>query len=382
MSGRGTGRLVTVRLGAAEAATAVRSAWDAGHAVLVLDPRAPDSEVDAVVSRMRPEAGVEPEVAAVVVTSGTAGLPKGVELTWDGLAASAAAVSAALEVAGDDRWLACLPLRYVAGLAVLGRAWATGTPVTVLHGFDVAAVAGADATLVSLVPTMFRRLRDAGADVGHFRRILLGGGPVAEKGPNVVATYGLTETWGGVVHDGHPLAGVELSLGEADEILVRAPMVMRGYRLAPEATAAAFSGDRWLRTGDAGTIDPDGRLRVVDRLGDLIITGGVNVAPSEVEAVLAQHPGVADVCVAGAPDPEWGERVVAHVVPRRRDSPPQLTDLRAFAAERLSGAKLPRELVLVDAVPRTPAGKPLRRLLRGRGGPVGGAGSAGSIGPT
>ena len=363
MSSHGTGRLVTVRRPAPEAAGEIRAAWDAGHAVLVLDPRAPESEVARIVGRMRPEAGVAPEVAAVVVTSGTSGAPKGVELTWDGLAASAAAISEALEIGAGDRWLACLPLHYVAGLAVVGRAWATGTPVTVLDGFDPAAVAGAGATLVSLVPTMLRRLWAAGADTSRFRRILLGGGPVRERGPNIVATYGLTETWGGVVHDGHPLAGVELRLGEGDEILVRAPMVMRGYRLAPAETAGAFAAGGWLRTGDAGTIDAGGRLRVVDRLRDLIITGGVNVSPSEVEGVLAGHPGVADVCVAGAADAEWGERVVAHVVPADPAQPPALEELRAFAGEQLSAAKLPRQVVIAVEIPRTAGGKPLRRLL-------------------
>ena len=353
-----------MRRPAPAAAEEIRAAWDAGDAVLVLDPRAPDSEVERIVGRMRPEAGVAPEVAAVVATSGTSGTAKGVELTWDGLAASSAAISEALEVGAGDRWLACLPLHYVAGLAVLGRAWAAGIPVTVLDGFDVGAVVAAgEATLVSLVPTMLRRLRAAGADTTRFRRILLGGGPVRERGPNIVATYGLTETWGGVVHDGHPLAGVELRIGDQDEILVRAPMVMRGYRLAPEATAAAFAAGGWLRTGDAGALDAGGRLRVVDRLRDLIITGGVNVSPSEVEAVLARHPGVADVCVAGAADAEWGERVVAHVVPADPRQPPALEELRAFAAGELSAAKLPREVVITAAIPRSAGGKPLRRLL-------------------
>ncbi|HVL05272.1 MAG TPA: AMP-binding protein [Acidimicrobiales bacterium] len=375
MSREGTGRLVTVRRPVPEAADRIRMAWDAGDAVLVLDPRAPDAEVERVVGRVRPDAGVAPEVAAVVVTSGTSGAPKGVELTWEGLAAASAAISEALEVdPARDRWLACLPLHHVAGLAVLGRAWLTGTPVTVLPRFDVAAVAAAagEATLVSLVPTMLRRLWDAGADTGRFRRILLGGGPVAERGPNIVATYGLTETWGGVVHDGWPLAGVELRIGDNDEILVRAPMVMRGYRLAPEETARAFAAGGWLRTGDAGTLEPEpeagvgagGRLRVVDRLRDLIITGGVNVSPSEVEGVLVGHPGVADVCVAGAADPEWGERVVAHVVPADAAKPPALEELRAFAADRLSAAKLPRQVVITAEIPRTAGGKPLRRLLR------------------
>lgn len=364
MSRDGTGRLIVVRRPPAEAAPEIRAAWEAGDAVLVLDPRAPEAEVERIVARVRPEAGVEPEVAAVVVTSGTSGVPKGVELTWDGLAASAAAISKALEVGPADRWLACLPLHHVAGLAVLGRAWVSGVPVTVVNGFDIATVAASDATLVSLVPTMLRRLWEAGADTGRFRRILLGGGPVRERGPNIVATYGLTETWGGVVHDGYPLAGVELAVGDGEEILVRAPMVMRGYRMDAEATVAAFTAGGWLRTGDAGTIDAGGRLRVVDRLRDLIITGGVNVSPSEVEAVLARHPRVADVCVAGAPDPEWGERVVAHVVPSDPTAPPALEELRAFAAEHLSAAKLPRQLRLATEIPRTPGGKPLRRLLR------------------
>jgi O-succinylbenzoic acid--CoA ligase len=367
MSRRGTGRLVAVRLPAPEAASRIRAAWDAGDAVLVFDPRAPQPEVDTILGRVRPEEGVEPHVAAVVVTSGTAGAPKGVELTWDGLASSAAAVGAALDIGPADRWLACLPLNYVAGLAVLGRAWATGTPVVVTDGFDVDTVAGTDATLVSLVSTMVRRLRTAGVDLHRFRRILLGGGPVREEGPNIVATYGMTETWGGVVHDGHPLNGVELAIGDGEEILVRAPMVMRGYRRAPEETRAAFTSDGWLRTGDAGTIDDGGRLRVVDRLRDLIVTGEVKVGPSEVEAVLIRHPGVADVCVVGAPDPEWGERVVAHVVPHDTVAVPTLAELRAFAGGSLSAAKLPRELVLTAAIPRTSGGKPVRRLLGGGG---------------
>ncbi|HEX3623014.1 MAG TPA: fatty acid--CoA ligase family protein [Acidimicrobiales bacterium] len=354
-----------VRLAPPAAAVQILRAWEARDAVLVLDPRAPQAEVERILEEVQPPAGVDPEVAAIAVTSGTAGRPKGVELTWDGLAASGRAIAAALDAGPGDRWLACLPLHYVAGLAVLGRAWVTGLPVTVHDGFDVARVAdaAAEATLVSLVPTMVRRLREAGFDLSRFRRILLGGGPVTETGPNLVATYGMTETWGGVVHDGHPLEGVELATGDRAEILVRTPTIMRGYRLSPQQTAAAFTADGWFRTGDAGTIDADGRLRVIDRLRDLVISGGVNVGPSEVEAVLAGHPGVADVCVAGAPDAEWGERVVAHVVPADPEAPPTLADLRDFAAGALSAAKLPRELVLIDAVPRTPGGKPLRRLL-------------------
>jgi O-succinylbenzoic acid--CoA ligase len=166
-----------------------------------------------------------------------------------------------------------------------------------------------------------------------------------------------------VVHDGRPLSGTEVGLAEDGEVLVRGPMVMRGYRLRPDLTTAAFTADGWLRTGDAGTWLHDGRLQVLDRLTDMVITGGVNVSPSEVEAVLVTHAAVADVAVVAGPDAEWGQRVVACVVPADAASPPTLAELRAFAADRLSAAKLPRQLVVVASVPRTAGGKPRRRLL-------------------
>jgi O-succinylbenzoic acid--CoA ligase len=295
-----------------------------------------------------------------------------------GLRVSARAVSDALGAGPGDRWLCCLPVHHVAGLVILGRAWSTSVPCSVQRRFDAAAVASVasdgGATLVSLVPTMVRRLLDAGADLGRFRRVLVGGaalGPdlaerVRRAGASAVTTYGLTETWGGVVHDGHALDGVEIRLGHCDEILVRGPMVMAGYRLRPDETAEVLDGGGWLRTGDVGAVDEQGRLRVVDRRRDLVITGGVNVSPSQVEAVLAHHPDVADVCVGGCADTEWGERVVAYVVPRDRVVPPTLEALRAFARSSLAAADLPRELRLIAAIPRTPGGKPLRWLLAQR----------------
>ena len=355
--------LTTVRAAAPDAAAAILEAWDGGRAVLVLDPRAPEPEIEGIRARLRPDAGVASDVAAVVATSGTTGEPKGVELTWAGLRASAEGVTEAVAAGPGDRWLCCLPLHHVGGLAVLARSWATGVPVTVLPRFDVDRVASAAATLVSLVPTMANRLVDAGVDLGRFRRVLVGGGPSEVVPGPVTRTYGLSETWGGVVHEGHALPGVEVAIGPGDEILVRGDVVMRGYRLAPEETAAAFTADGWLRTGDAGFLGDDGLLRVVDRLRDLVITGGVNVSPTEVERVLAAHPAVSDVCVTGAPDPDWGERVVAFVVPREGVEPPSLGELRAFGAERLSAPKLPRQVVAIEAVPRTPGGKPRRRRL-------------------
>jgi o-succinylbenzoate---CoA ligase len=392
--------LLAVVLPRPAAAEAVARAWEAGEAVCPLDPEAPAPELKRALAAARPTRlldrdgrsrlpggePVEPGTAAVVATSGTGGTPKVVELGMDAVRVSALASSTALGAGPGDRWLCCLPLHGVAGLAVLARAWHTGVPVEVHQRFDPAAVAAAAgrATLVSLVPTMLRRLLAAGDGPAGFRRILLGGGPLpadllqaaAAAKVGLVRTYGLTETFGGVVHDGHPLDGVELSVGgsgglkdrppvEGDndgEIQVRGPMLFRRYRGDPARTAAVLR-DGWLRTGDLGRLEPDGRLVVLGRREDLVISGGVKVHPVEVEAVLAAHPAVAEAAVAGRPDPEWGQRVAAFVVPRDPADPPTLAELRAFALERLAAAKAPRELVLLPALPRGPSGKLLRRLL-------------------
>lgn len=390
------GPLVAVILPPSEAVAVFTRAWEAGQAVLPLDPRAPAAEISRQLDELRPTHLVDATgtairndgtpvaagVAAVVATSGTTGAPRGVELTAEGLRASAAAVGAALDIGPGDRWLSCLPVHHVAGLGVVARAWASGVPATVVDRYDADAVAtategrgGARATLVSLVPTVVGRAvgdRQAAAGLRRFRHILVGGAPLApdvragaaREGLSITATYGMTETWGGVVHDGQPLAGVEVRCDQAvGEIEIRGPMTMRGYRFRPDDTAAAFTIDGWYRTGDAGRWD-GGRLVVVDRLRDLVLTGGVSVSPGDVEAVLALHPGVADVCVTGVPDPEWGERVVAYVVPADAADPPELADLRRFASGHLAAAKLPREVVVTTEIPRTGGGKSLRRLLR------------------
>jgi o-succinylbenzoate---CoA ligase len=372
------------------AAGAIIQAWEAGRAVLPLDPAAPAPATRRLLDVSRPTHLVDAdgrrrlpggrpvaaEVAAVVATSGTAGTPKAVELTAAGLRAASLATSAALGAGPGDRWLACVPLHGVAGLAIVARSWHTGVPLTVQDGFDEALVeeaAGHGATLVSLVPTMLRRLLAAGSDLRAFRRILLGGGPVppdlltrtAELELGVVTTYGLTETCGGVVHNGHPLDRVTLAVGgpgDEGEIRIRGPMVMRGYHDDQAATDAALRGG-WLHTGDQGRLAPNGRMLLLGRRDDLIISGGVNVHPVEVERVLAGHPGVHDVAVAGAPDPEWGQRVVAFVVPAQPADPPSLDQLRGFVRQRLAAAEAPRELVLVAELPRSPSGKLLRRRL-------------------
>lgn len=397
MSGPGESQLVLVDLPPRQAADEVRRAWDRGDAVAVVDPRAPRARLEEMVEALQPArvvgtsgsvplpAGrpVPGDVAAVVSTSGTTAEPRRVLLTRTALSASATAVSAALGVAPDDRWLACVPLHYVAGLAIVARSYFCHTAMTVHPAFDIGAVsASADAgrgdrcTLVSLVPTMLGRLLDAGAPVQRFRRILLGGAPIppslreraAAAGARIVTTYGLSETGGGCVHDGEPLAGVEITLSADGEILVRGNVVMRGYHRDQAATERAFTKDGRLRTGDLGRLDPDGRLKVVDRLKDVIITGGVKVSPVGVESVLAGHPLVRDVVVVGQPDEEWGEAVVAFVVPRSELERPTLPDLRRFAADRLTAAELPRRLRYVATLPRSSSGKVLRRQLRQAGG--------------
>ena len=340
---------------------ALQRAWDEGDAVLPIDMRLPVPAIDRLVDSMRLGDPVEDGDALIVATSGTSGEPKGVVLTHDAITASASATSQRLGVDPSlDCWLACLPLAHVGGLSVVTRALATGTRLVVHDGFDAAAVdrsATSDGvTLVSLVATALRRI-----DPSRFRTIVLGGAaPPSGLPPNVVTTYGMTETGSGVIYDGEPLEGVEVRVDARGEILLRGPMLFRAYRDGTDLKDA----DGWFATGDLGEIDSTtGRLGVFGRSGDLIITGGENVWPEPVEAILVSQAGVADVAVVGRTDDEWGQRVVAVVVPTDPTRPPALDTLRAVVQERIGPWAAPRDLELVDSIPRTPLGKVRRRDL-------------------
>jgi O-succinylbenzoic acid--CoA ligase len=349
------------------------AAWDAGNAVAPLDRRLAPPARESLLEMLRPAWVVTPrgreprpgsmEVdhgdAVVMATSGSTGEPKGAVLTHAAVEASARATSARLGIDPvRHSWLACLPLSHVGGLSVVTRALLTGTAVHVLDGFhldEVISTAGPDVA-VSLVPTALARL-----DAATFYKVLLGGSaPPPFLPTNVVTTYGMTETGSGVVYDGLPLPGVRISLSPSSEVLLRCPMLLRAYRDG----SVPLDESGWFRTGDAGHFDADGRLLIDGRLSDMIITGGEGIWPAPLERILAQHPGVADVAVSSRPDPEWGERVVACVVPADNRTPPGLTELRALVRDQLAAYAAPKELVILPELPRTSIGKLRRDVLR------------------
>ena len=348
----------------------VRHEWDAANAVLVVDQRLPDtarrelirglgvhSVVDAT-GRTLIDRAAEPMNdgdAVVIATSGTSGSPKGVIHTHAGLRSASLASSAALRTGAEAHWLACLPLAHIGGFGVLTRAWHTGAQLTIHDGFDPDAVTTSDATHVSLVATAMARI-----DTTMFRHILLGGArPPATVADNVTVTYGLTESCGGVVYNRRPIPGVSVDIAPDGEVLLRGPMIMSRYR--NPGLKSPVDSDGWLHTNDIGRFD-DGLLHVDGRRGDMIITGGENVWPDSVERVLSRHPLIAECAVAGVDDPEWGQRVVAWVV-KHGDVIPVLEDLRDFVTESLPRFCAPRQLVVVDSLPRTSLGKVLRRAL-------------------
>ena len=359
------------------------------HGVLLLgaiavpvDPRAPADQVaarlqdcslvvDGDPAQLGPEGGVgalderhDLDATAVIVhTSGSSGAGTPVALTYGNWLWSALGSGAALGVAGDERWLCCLPLTHVGGLSILMRSVVYGTHASVHDRFDLDTVIAtlrdpAGPTLVSLVPTTLTRLLDAGLrEPPALRWALLGGAPAgpalleraAAAGIPVAATYGMTEACSQIATFGVPLFCTSVQIAPSGEILVCGPTV------SPDAGSV-------LHTGDCGELGRNGRLVVTGRIADTIITGGENVLPQEVESVLEAHPRVAEAAVHGQPDPQWGEAVVAMVV-LRAPGTVTLEELEAWCRERLAPHQRPKVVRLVAALPRTDSGKLRRSAL-------------------
>lgn len=336
---------------------------------------------------------------AIIYTSGTTGQPKGAIITYGMQWWNAIGSALNLGHAPDDRWLACLPLFHIGGLSILIRSIIYGIGVIVHEHFDAAAVNRSiredGVTMISVVAVMLQRMLDAQPDGDYppaLRCVLLGGGPApyplleecAHRHIPVVQTYGLTESCSQAVtlapgdalrklgSAGRPLLpvqlrvmgdGLEMPAGEPGEIYLRGPTITPGYADRPEATARAFH-DGWLATGDIGYLDGEGYLYVLDRRADLIISGGENIYPAEIESALLSHPDVAEAGVRGQPDAQWGQVPVAFVH-MRADSAVTSDELLAYIGQRLARYKLPRIIHLVGPLPRTSSGKLLRRALEG-----------------
>lgn len=355
----------------------------AGALVVPIDLRLTEAErpeVDVLVDSpapLAPHADAAPrdehdldDPAILVHTSGTTSAPKPIRLTYGNWLWSALGSAVALGVDPDERWLCTLPLSHVGGLSILLRSAIYGTTAVVHERFETQRVLEVlqqpdGPTVVSLVPTTLARLLDAGLErPPALRWALLGGAPLppaliarAEAaGVPVAPTYGLTEACSQVATAGVPLFCTRVELDPADgEILVSGPT------LSPDARTG---DDGRLRTGDLGAFDDDGLLRIVGRKADTIVTGGENVAPAEVEAVLEAHPGVLEAAVTARPDDEWGEAIVALIRPRDPLAPPVEADLRAHCAAHLARFKLPKAYIMrTDPLPRTPSGKLVRRGL-------------------
>ena len=307
-------------------------------------------------------------VPLLISTSGSTGQAKRVVLSRAAIVASVEASARRLESRGQ--WVLALPSWYVAGVQVICRSLLAGHGPLVVDRLDFASVDRSSADrLTSLVPTQLHRLLDQPAQVEALRAmhtILLGGGPIdpalrarAEaEGLRLVATYGASETAGGCVYDGMPLDGVALAIAADGRLRIGGPTVFDGYDGDPALTAETLV-DGWFLTSDTGRLDEDGRLHVLGRIDEIVISGGVNVPLPAVAARLRDHPEVEAVEVLGVPDEEWGTRVVAFVVSTR----PRAA-LRAWVAEVHPRAWAPQQVVPLPELPVLPNGKVDRQALK------------------
>jgi O-succinylbenzoic acid--CoA ligase len=309
----------------------------------------------------------------VIETSGSTGTPKRVVLARRALVASATATAVRLGETGP--WLLALPATYVAGVQVIVRSLLAGhEPVEVGAALPAAVERAGAPAFLSLVPTQLRRHLAVPSDVEALRSlhtVLLGGGPIdpglrreaEDAGIHVVATYGSSETGGGCVYDGYPLDGVSLDVTDG-RIRIAGPLLFEGYLDDPALTAQALVGG-WFVTSDLGRLHDDGRLEVLGRVDDVVISGGVNVPTPAVARRLLEHPSVAQVEVIGVPDPEWGQRVVAIVVPQHGVLAPSRDEARDWVAAAYPRAWAPYEIFVTEDLPLLANGKVDRVRLQG-----------------
>jgi o-succinylbenzoate---CoA ligase len=399
LAARGVRRGATVTLTLTpglEYAVMLHALMKLGAVAYPLNPKLAPGELEAEVARAEPVLSLESpgdlttteadlpllgehDLDAIhcrILTSGTSRRARAVGLTYGNHLWSAVGAAFNLGIEPTDRWLCCLPLYHVAGLSILMRSVIYGTGAVIHPGFDTDAVAesleGDGVTVVSLVATQLTRLLEAGVDLLPLRAVLVGGGPVPVdvleealgRGATVVQTYGLTEAASQVTTLAPDEA--ERKLGSAGRALLTTHLRIQDGEIlvqGPTVAPGCADEDGWLHTGDLGRIDDEGFLYLEDRLGDVIVSGGENVLPAEVEEVLMRHPAVADAAAVGREDAEWQEAVTAIVVLREgKDASPD--ELRRHCAEELASFKVPKRVEFTDELPRTASGKLLRRELR------------------
>lgn len=347
-------------------AARLAAALDGGPALLPLQ-----DGPERLTAELRPELGIDEQTAVVIGTSGSTGAPKGVTLTAPALRHSARATHDRL--GGPGHWLLALPVHHIAGLQVLVRAAEADTALSIVdatHGFTARAFADAAAELpagrryTALVPTQLVTLLDAGGPTlelaAGFDAVLVGGAACPDSlldraraaGLSPVTTYGMSETAGGCLYDGRPLAGVRVQLRDS-AVLLGGPTLAAGYLRRPDLTAAAFDGG-WFHTRDVGRWSTDGRLEVLGRSDDMVVTGGEKVAPTLVERALCSVPSVRDACVVAVPDARWGQAVAAAVV---ASGALDETALRDAVRTDVGLHAVPKIMSVVDSLPTLASGK-------------------------
>ena len=358
-------RLIALDMPASsEFASHVRKAWESGDAVFPIDQRLPQAAKASLIKQFKPSVVIDPTGASVelsnsepiqhndalvIATSGTTGTPKGVVHTHDSIRSLLSMSQSRLQTSSSTHWLLCLHVSHVAGFSIVARSIILGNPISVLAKFDefeVKKAVLAGATHVSLVPTTLQRI-----DPTIFNTILLGGAAAPQNLPNnVVTTYGMTETFGGIAYNGKLLDGVEVRINN-EAIELKSPSLFRAYRGLNETVAT----DGWYVTGDSGSFNHD-RIRVFGRRDDMIITGGENVWPNAVEKVISTFPGIQQVVVSGIEDEQWGQRVVAWIV-SPREVAPTLEHIRQHVKTQLPSFCAPTEIRVVNDIPMTSLGK-------------------------